>query len=292
MSKDSEVKTEAKVKMEERLESALQRVVAREKQRLVPQLELMCTLASQKEQVLAALIHARKERQCPPGDAGDGQGPSPDSQEGQLHIDIDDRQTALINHRIVKDALQTAAFNIQLQEAVRNGLQKVDVDETMDNLTERGVLLAHCSSSLHSYKELAIVEEQMANLNKEILHLHTKYSSILKKIRPKWEALQDKFMQVGEENKVLIQMRDKARDREGKIQLLVVMIQGLVSACGFQWGAYEYFVQVMQLCDAAVMHQDTARQNAIINQISKIHEERENIGSRSTLREMLSASKP
>ncbi|MPC12321.1 hypothetical protein E2C01_005008 [Portunus trituberculatus] len=175
-----------------------------------------------------------------------------------------------------------------MQDAVRNGLQKVNADETMDNLTERGMLLAHCGSNLQSYKELTTVQEEMANLNKEILHLHLKYSSILKKIRSKWEALQDRFMQAGEKNKMLTQMQNKAKEREGKIQLLVVMIQGLISACGFQWGAYEYYIQVLELCDSAVITEDIVKQNALMAKISKI-QEKENIG---TLKEMLSASKP
>lgn len=42
-------------------------------------------------------------------------------------------------------------------------------------------------------------------------------------------------------------MQNKTKERDGKIQILLVIIQGLISACGFQWGAFEYFVQVIVL---------------------------------------------
>lgn len=50
------MKTEDREKMEEHLEAALQRVISQEQQKLLPQLEIMCSLASQKEQMMAAMI--------------------------------------------------------------------------------------------------------------------------------------------------------------------------------------------------------------------------------------------
>lgn len=67
------------------------------------------------------------------------------------------------------------------------------------------MLLAHCGSNLHACKELASVVKEKTNLDKEILQLHIKYSSILKEIKQKWEALQDRVMQVQEESQALVQ---------------------------------------------------------------------------------------
>ncbi|KAG0728841.1 hypothetical protein GWK47_031645 [Chionoecetes opilio] len=105
------------------------------------------------------------------------------------------------------------------------------------------MLLAHCGSNRHTCKELANVVEQKMNIDKEIFQLRIKYSSILKEIKQKWEALQDKVMHVQKESQELVQMQIKSKERDNKLQLLVTMIQGLISTCGFQWAACEYFVQ-------------------------------------------------
>ena len=67
------------------------------------------------------------------------------------------------------------------------------------------VFLAHCSSNLDSCKQLARVQKEIADLRDEILDLRLKYSSVLKEIKSKWEALEDRFMQGGEQSNNLMQ---------------------------------------------------------------------------------------
>ena len=85
---------------------------------------------------------------------------------------------------------------------VESDIYKVLVSDLI--LCDRA-LLAHCGSNLHACKELASIMKEKTNLEKEIFQLHTKYSSVLKEIRPKWEAVQGRVMQVQEESEALTQ---------------------------------------------------------------------------------------
>lgn len=269
------------MKMEEELELALQRVVNEKQYKYIPQLEHILTLAQQKERILATQILADKELHCPlvsEGEADEGD---------EEHLRIDGMEKALLNHKIVKTTLQSAAFSMQIGETVKDIMQQTDVEETVDQFPERGVLLSHSSNNLHTCKELASVMEQKNNHEKEILELQTKYLSHLTVLREKWESLQDRVKQREGETSTHGNLQKKMKEREDKIQLLITMIQGLITSSSFQWGASNYYLQVMLLCDAVTRKLDTVKQKEIMKEISMIHEEREDKENKSGLRQTL-----
>ncbi|XP_071543566.1 uncharacterized protein [Panulirus ornatus] len=258
------------MKMPTELVEAMDRVTAKENMELSSLLDHIMNLKSQKDEHVAAKIYASKELHAVAAEK-DTTRQIADNERNQHMAETDELHEALVNHTLVRDVLQKAAFNIQMQDTVNRSLRTMEVENRVDQFPEKGALLSHCSRNLDTCKSLVSAVEEKEEIEREILELRMNYLDLLKKIKEKWEAVFDITVPTQNDSEAVEQFQNKLKERESKLQILVSMLQGLISTSGFMWGAENYYIQVLLLCDIASTHGDSVELNATIAEINKYH---------------------
>ncbi|XP_063597987.1 uncharacterized protein LOC134774591 [Penaeus indicus] len=255
-------------------EDALYRITARERMGLMAILTDIEELKTQMIKVRADSIYAEKEIEAVHNDANTKeQLLSGKEERTRVTVETDELHSALVNHRIVRDLYQKSVFNTQIQQAVHASVKKMDTDELVENFPEKGQMLAHYSSNLNTSKDIAKIMDENDQLEKEILEQRLKYRQLLKGIKEKWETLDEKkFKDDANVPSQYDELQRKVQERTSKMNILVHMIQGLISSSGFQWGSEDFYVQVMMLCDIALRFGDYSEAQKVLAEVVALKE--------------------
>lgn len=256
------------------LEAALGRVMVQEEMEFTILLNHIQELKNQMIELKSKSNYAGKEADA----VYDGKETSSmplAEQKMQINTEILELNNTKVNHVLVRDTLQKAAFNVQMQEAVHESLQDLD-EKVVESSTEVQMLLEHHGSNLHISKDLLGAIQEKEQLDREILQTRMKYLAHMKIIKEKWEVLEGKTnTSLGIEDEEVAQFRSKVESRENKLKLVIHMLQGLISASGIVWGGDDYYVQVMLLCDFVLGEGSKADMENLLNGIEKAREGRE-----------------
>ncbi|XP_037801333.1 LOW QUALITY PROTEIN: uncharacterized protein LOC119596236, partial [Penaeus monodon] len=257
-------------------EEALYRITAREMMGLTAILADIEELKGQMIKVRADSIYAEKEIQAVHNDANTKEQLLTGKEERtRVTVETDELHSALVNHRIVRDLYQKSVFNTQIQQAVHASVKKIDTDELVENFPEKGQMLAHYSSNLNTSKDIAKIMDENDKLEEEILEQRLKYRQLLKGIKEKWETLdENKSKADADVPSHYDELQKKVQERTSKMNILVHMIQGLISISGFQWGSEDFYVQVMMLCDIALRFGDYSEAQKVLAEVVTLKEEK------------------
>ncbi|KAG7166475.1 uncharacterized protein LOC121869318 isoform X2 [Homarus americanus] len=251
--------------MPQEMEEAMDRIVAMEKMELSSLLDHLMMLKNQESILRKIEIYESKELHTAETDQDEGR-----FNKNQLVDEIDELHHALVTHKLVRDAMQNTVFNVQKQEVVSNSLRKVETEDTVDHFPEKGALLFHYSNNLDTCKILKDVVQEKEELDKEILELRLKYNQCLDDIKNKWKACDSNMVPVSDESEEVAKFRTTVKEREDKLRIIVSILQGIISTSGLNWGAEDYYVKVLLLCDLAVTHGDKAEQDSVIKDLERL----------------------
>lgn len=210
-------------------------------------------LQEKKIQLEATQIYAEKELE-----ASEEYESNKDQQVNKVAIsnEIHELHSGLTNHRLIHKLAQKMMDNVKIQDAVFDSLTAMDTEETVDNFPDRGEIFSQYSQNLDVSQKLIEVIDHKTQLEKDILKQRVKYCNIMKQIKDKWTAIENKstgVQQVGESDRPDVKkLRKKLDERLLKLRILAVMLQSLITCTGIDWGANNRLINTLILCDTAL----------------------------------------
>ncbi|KAK4299685.1 hypothetical protein Pmani_028056 [Petrolisthes manimaculis] len=253
------------MEMPKELKAAMNRVLNREQLKLYDSLKHLLSLHSHNKHLLAAHIYFNEDEKT------DEDEPETLNERNKAD-EIDELHDVLLNHQLVRHSLQQASLNIQMLEAVSQKVADVDLTDHVENFPVTGTLIGKVYENGERCSELVGLLEEKRNLDRDILQQRVKYTNLVTNITNKWKAIDNLTLSDSTHNPQVKKQITKLHEREGKLQLLVSMLQELVCSSGIHWAKHQYFITLLKLCDSIIKNGSIDEQNKYIKELPQLRE--------------------